>query len=110
MTLDRLGERSGVLQGEVNREMTEVGAPIPFDHVKHLGMRQTFAEENPRLVVEPGRIDDERVLLPCADGMPHPRGIRVVRVPSAIKKYLAVMRLLLEQLHHQGSRLNELGE
>src|SRR5262245_65689134 len=108
MTFERLGERARVLEPQIHHEMAQIGASVSFDHAEHLRMRKSHGEDQPTLVIEARRINDQRVALPLADRMTHPCRIGLLRMGAPVEKNLPVVRLLLEEQQQKAPRVNEL--
>ena len=62
---------------DLDGHVPQIGARVAFDGVQLFGVRVAQIVE-PELVVEPDRIHHQRVLVPGADGVPVPGGIRIV--------------------------------
>src|SRR6478609_7243640 len=76
-------ERTWILEDDVVDERAVVRTRIALDDMQLLGVRRSTSIE-PELVVEADGVDDERVALPPADGMPQPRWNEALRMFTAI--------------------------
>src|SRR4030095_15816030 len=91
----RIGARIG--DGGHDLELAELGARIPLDGLELLRVRMAD-EVEPEEIVEPDRLDDERVALPVTDRVAVPRGLLVVGMLAAIHEDLPeAMDVALEQ-------------
>src|ERR1700761_626799 len=81
--LPGLGVHAGIVDGDHQFEMPEVGTGIALDDVQPV--RGWMAREiEPGLAVESDSIDDQFVALPMADGVAVPRGVEIFRVPATV--------------------------
>src|SRR6188508_3497519 len=75
---DRPGTRVRlrVVDGDIHKQMSEVRTAIPLGDLHRLRVWVAVVIE-PRLVVEPRGLDDQRVAFPSTFRVSHPRGLRV---------------------------------
>src|SRR5262245_1915779 len=84
---ERLRIGAGIGDRGHDLELAELGARIALDGLELLRVRMAD-EVEPEEVVEPDRLDDERVALPVADRVAVPRRLFVVGMPAAIHEDL----------------------
>src|SRR5207249_11924977 len=63
---------------------------------------------DPTAIVESSSFHDKRIILPCADGVPEPRWIRIGRMAPAIRENLPVVIEFLEEDQRDIRRLDQL--
>src|ERR1700733_10955088 len=92
--------------------MAEIYPPIALRHMQHLRVRNWASTDaaQPAPVIETDCVHDKHVPLPLAERMPHPCGIPIRRVASAVEKYLTEAGVIFEQDHQQRTSLDELGD
>src|SRR6516225_7168799 len=105
--LPGLRVRLRIIDGDFVRHMAKVKAMKAFGRMIALGMRMAAIIYICQ-VIETDRIDHERIALPLADRISHPRGRRVLRESAAIRENLAEVALVLEMNQRHGGSLNDL--
>src|SRR5215471_4194489 len=88
--------------------MPQVWPPESLGDVEPLGLREVSARDfEPADLIEADRIDHERIAFPMADGVSHPRGVEVLRVPATVEIDLprGIKTAIDDQ--NQGARLDD---
>jgi len=99
-------EHAGVVDGLRDLEVAEARAPDALRDAQLLGVRRA-REIEPGAVLEPERLDDERVALPAADGIAHEARVRVFRQRAPVEEDLPVAHVLRKD-DQERRRLDEL--
>src|SRR2546427_6650692 len=81
--LPRLGISPGVIDGDVQFEVSEIRAAVALGDVQGLGMRVT-AIVKPGSLFETSHVDHKRVAVPLPNRVPEPGGIGILRERTAI--------------------------
>src|SRR5262245_39708157 len=81
----RLGVDPRVDDGVLDLQVPEVPSPEAFDDVEGVAVR---AADNTSPIVEPRRLDDQRVAVPLPDGITPERGIGINGKRAAIHEGL----------------------
>src|ERR1700730_9292065 len=84
---NRLGVRFGIVDGQLQIHMTEVTPVEPLPNPEFLTLWVSHRIQ-PALVVESRRIHDQRIALPTADRIAHPRWLPLNWKLAAIRVYL----------------------
>src|SRR6202030_2182065 len=96
--VNRDGEWLGVHRGIVNRDLnlhvSEVAAMESLGHTHRFAMGMAESIQ-PASIIESRRVDDQRIAIPLADGVPQPTRLWIVAWLSPIDKYLAEAGVLL---------------
>src|SRR5689334_18751865 len=79
--------RAGVGDSGLDLELAELGARIALDGLELFRVRMAHKIE-PEKIVEPDRLDHQRVALPVTDRVAVPRGLFVVGMLAAIHEDL----------------------
>src|SRR5688572_14214994 len=89
---DRPGPRvrAGIINGDLDRHTAPIEPAIALGHMQLFRLRPEPFQ--PTLVVESRRVDDERVLLPAADRVAHPRGLQIRWMTAAVQEDLSHSR------------------
>src|SRR5579863_2979098 len=82
-----------------------IDATNALDDVQSIGVRLAAVTE-PRLIVEPRSIDDQRVALPMANGIAHPARFRVLQMAAPIGKNLANVVAVFKKHEHTAGSVN----
>src|SRR5688572_9539634 len=100
--------RARVVERVLNLQAPQVGSAKPFDDVHLLGLRM-LGERQRDFIVEAHRIDNQRIALPTAHGVPLPRREGVLRMLASVQKDLTEARVTaFDQNHKQVGSLHEL--
>jgi hypothetical protein len=89
--------------------MTEIRPGDPLANLASARQRAATKVE-PQVVAKTSGIDDERVAVPTADGVPIPRGSRIVRQRPAVEEDLPVIGVVLLERDEELRRLDELDD
>src|SRR5580658_8341021 len=84
-----LDESVRVLDGELDLQVTQIGATVAFGEMHLLGMRLSGGRE-PSFIVEPDRVHHQRISLPMSDGVPSPGGTKIFRVTAPVQIDLTI--------------------
>src|SRR5205823_11410794 len=85
----RLAQRLRILECDLKLDVSEVHTPESLGHAQLFGMRMTRSIQ-PRAIVEPRAVDDERVAVPASDRVSEPARIRIRRQDSPVDEDLTV--------------------
>ena len=102
----RLRIRLRIVECHVQLHVADIEAPEPLRDMQCLGVR-TAGQVEPCPIVEPGAVHDERVALPVADRVPHPRRIGIRWKAAAVQEDLAGRGAFIKYEQQVGG-LNEL--
>src|SRR6185503_21130617 len=101
--------RLRVVDRHLDIQVTEIRPGNPLANLAGAGQR-TAAKIEPQVVAKTDGIDDERVAVPTADGVPIPRGSRIIRQGSAVEEDLPVIGVVLLKRDQDLRRLDELDD
>src|SRR5580658_9654167 len=80
----RLDESVRVLDGELDLQVTQIGAAVAFGETHLFGMRLSSGRET-ELIVEPDRIHHQRISLPMSDRVPSPCGEQIFGMTAPVQ-------------------------
>src|SRR5262245_23177719 len=102
------GESLGVIEGDFDLKMAQVRTAVSLGDVQLFAMRHALAVQ-PRLVIEPDRVDDQNVAFPFRDRVAHPERLQIYGVPAAVQEQLPLaVHIAFIQNDDERRRLNEL--
>src|SRR5574339_97468 len=79
--------RLGVVDGDVDLDVPEVGPPYSLTNLAGAG-NHAAAPVDPQIVAKPDAVDDQRVAVPGGRRITLPRGIGLLRQRAAIREDL----------------------
>src|SRR5687767_6542104 len=111
-----------IFDSDLPSQVPEVDPLEPFCEMQRVTVRPALAGVQPASVAEAGRVDDERIPIPRADGITHPRGLRIHGQWPSISQHLSKRRSRhgrlvekdgdagrldnLERIHHGHARIS----